>query len=51
MAFHTMIWLDNYTDYVEFLANLSSISNMNDYSSTEMLDFYPGFAEQGDALN
>jgi hypothetical protein len=28
-----MVWLDNYSDYVEFLVNLQSISNMNDYSS------------------
>jgi hypothetical protein len=33
MAYHTMVWLDNYSDYVEFLVNLQSISNMNDYSS------------------
>ena len=22
MAFHTAVWLDNYTDYVSFLSNL-----------------------------
>ena len=46
-----MVWVDNYADYVEFLTNLQSISNMNDYSTMEMMDFYPSFAEQGDALN
>lgn len=51
MAFHTMVWVDNYADYVEFLTNLQSISNMNDYGTTEMMDFYPGFAEIGDSLN
>ena len=51
MAFHTMVWVDNYADYVEFLTNLQSVSNLNDYGTTEMLDFYPGFAEHGDALN
>lgn len=51
MAFHTMVWVDNYADYVDFLTNLQSISNLNDYSTMEMLDFYPSFAEQGDALN
>lgn len=42
MAFHTMVWVDNYVDYVEFLVNLQSISNLNDYGSLEMLDLYPG---------
>lgn len=51
MAFHTMIWVDNYMDYVEFLINLQSVSNLNDYGTMEMMDFYPGFAAQGDALN
>lgn len=51
MAFHTMVWVDNYADYVEFMTNLQSVSNMNDYSTTEMMDFYPGFAELGDSLH
>jgi hypothetical protein len=51
MAFHTMVWVDNYADYVEFLTNLQSISNLNDYSTMEMMDFYPGFAELGDSNN
>ena len=46
-----MVWVDNYADYVEFLVNLQSISNLNDYGTTEVMDFYPGFAEHGDALN
>lgn len=51
MAFHTMVWVDNYVDYVEFLVNLQSISNLNDYGTLEMLDLYPGVTEQGDSLN
>lgn len=45
-----MVWVDNYFDYVEFMTNLQSVSNMNDYGTMEMLDFYPGYAAQGDAL-
>jgi hypothetical protein len=33
MAFHTMVWVDNYLDYVEFLNNLQTVSNMNDYGT------------------
>ncbi len=33
MAFHTMVWVDNYADYVEFLINIQSLSNLNDYST------------------
>lgn len=51
MAFHTTVWIDNYTDYVDFLLNLNSLSNLNDYNTMEYLDMYPGSAERGDALN
>lgn len=44
MAFHTTVWIDNYTDYVDFLLNLNSLSNLNDYNTMEYLDMYPGSA-------
>lgn len=51
MAFHTTIWIDNYSDYVNFLLDLSSVSNLTDYSTMEYMDMYSGMAARGDALN
>ena len=50
MAFHTAIWLDNYTDYVSFLSDLDSVSNPNDYTSLEYYDMHSGYYARGDAL-
>lgn len=51
MAFHTTIWLDNYTDYVTFLMDITSVSNLQDYSIMEYNDMYPGMAARADALS
>jgi hypothetical protein len=51
MAFHTTLWIDNYADYVDFLLNLNSVSNLTEYSSMEYSDFYPDMAVRGDAAN
>ena len=33
MAFHTAVWMDNYADYVSFLTDLETVSNLNDYTT------------------
>ena len=41
MAFHTAIWLENYSTYVQWLSDAETFSNPADYSSQEMQDFFP----------
>ena len=41
MAFHTAIWLENYGTYVQWLADIETFGNANDYTASEMHDFFP----------
>lgn len=50
MAFHTAVWLDNFADYIKYLDDLSSVSNLNDYSTLETSDMFPGIEARSDAL-
>lgn len=50
MVFHTAVWMDNYIDYVSFLSDIDSISNLRDYTMLERLDMFQGMASHGDAL-
>lgn len=40
MAFHTAIWTDNYMQYVSFLADLSTVSAVQDYNPVEWTDMH-----------
>lgn len=42
MSFHTAIWVDNYSDYVEFLLALEEFSGSNDYMIHELADIFYG---------
>lgn len=42
MSFHTAIWIDNYSDYVEFLLALEEFSGTNDYMLHELADIFYG---------
>lgn len=50
MAFHTAVWLDNYSEYIRFLNDLGSISSTLDYNVLQRFDMFPGFESAGDAL-
>ncbi len=41
MAFHTALWLENYGTYMQWLSEVETFGNPNDYSSAEMHDFFP----------
>ena len=48
MAFHTAVWMDNYVDYVSYLTDLDTVSNLNDYTMIEKMDLYPGQTARAD---
>ena len=50
MAFHTAVWLDNYSEYVRFLNDINSISAPADYHLMEYMDMHPGVDSLGEAL-
>ena len=41
MAFHTAIWLENYGTYVQWLADIETFGNVNDYTASEIHDYFP----------
>ncbi len=50
MAFHTAIWLENYTDYLQWLSDIETFGNIHDYSAEEVHDFFPRTEPTADAL-
>ena len=50
MAFHTAIWLVNYGSYVQWLSEIETYGNPADYTTAEMMDFFPRTGPSTDAL-
>jgi hypothetical protein len=50
MAFHTAIWIDNYLKYIQWLSDIETFGNIADYSTAEVIDFFPTAATNTDAL-
>ena len=50
MAFHTAVWLTNYSQYVQWLSEVETFGNIHDYSSQEVSDFFPRTDHTTDAL-
>jgi len=50
MSFHTAVWLSNYASYVQWLSEVETFGNINDYSVQEVSDFFPRVDPTADAL-
>jgi len=50
MAFHTAIWLTNYSEYVQWLSDIETFSNIHDYTAAEVHDLFPRTEPVADAL-
>lgn len=50
MAYHTAIWLENYGTYVQWLSDIETFGNIQDYSFQEINDFFPANEPSADAL-
>jgi hypothetical protein len=50
MSFHTAVWLSNYASYVQWLSEVETFGNINDYSTQEVSDFFPRVDSAADAL-